>query len=325
MKHLERRKPVLIVQHAPHEHPAALRRALESQGIQTLWIHPYQGEAYPERKEIAGIISLGGPMGANDEHHHPWIDTEITLMRECTRASMPVVGICLGGQMLARALGGAVEQNHIHEVGWFPIEVTSDGRKDPIIGAAGIRPTVYHWHGDTFHLPPNAVLLASSRACPRQAFRIGDHAYGFQFHPEADHQLVNEWMDLEGVEEEILAVQKDHGVRTVQDSQTQRKKALKYERASLKITTGIGALFRKRGCRQHQTTTPNAQFSKWVTLQTRLQIEFEGPDRKSVRMEGRIVTLLSMPAGDFVIFKDQNRLLWPIRQTDLTQVTALVD
>src|SRR4051812_10641272 len=98
------KKPVLIVQHAPHEHPAAMLRALETQGIVSEWIHPYRGERYPGARQIAGMISLGGPMGANDEAAHPWIRDEIDLLRRSAEAGLPTIGICLGGQMLARAL-----------------------------------------------------------------------------------------------------------------------------------------------------------------------------------------------------------------------------
>jgi GMP synthase (glutamine-hydrolysing) len=318
-KSKERRKPVLIVQHALHEHPAALRRALESQGIQTLWLHPYRGETYPNVDDIAGMVSMGGPMGANDEHEHPWIKREVELLRQAVMAGLPVAGICLGGQMMARAMGGRVENNPTHELGWFPIQVTDEGKKDPILGAAGSQPTVYHWHGDTFHLPENAVLLAHSRACPRQAYRIGERAYGFQFHPEADHQLVNEWLDENGVEDEINETQRRYGVETVQDARTQRDRALKGERASVKITAGIAALFRRMGCRGHNQAS-KAQLERWATHQTLLDIGFEGPDRQIVRLRGRISTVLTITAGVFVIFREENALLWPIRRTDLAEI-----
>lgn len=316
----ERRKPVLIIQHAQHEHPAAIRRALESQGIQTWWLHPYRGESFPEPREISGLISLGGPMGANDEDRHPWIIPEIELIRRCVEAGMPVAGICLGGQMMARAMGGKVERNHTAEVGWFPIEVLPEGRKDPIVGAAGGNPTVYHWHGDTFHLPPDAVLLARSQACPRQAYRIGERAYGFQFHPEADHQLVDEWLSIAGVEDEVVAEQEKHGTKTVQDVKTQLNIAPKGEKASIKITAGIGALFRRHPPSE-EPCLDRAYFEALATHRTLLVIEFEGSHRKRVRLRGQIATLLTIPAGSFVIFREENTLLWPIRLEDIRKVT----
>src|SRR4051812_16193799 len=113
-------------------------------------------------------------MGANDEAEHPWIKQECELLKACVLEEMPVVGICLGGQMMAKALGGKVEKNTTAEVGWFPISLNDAGQADQIAGAAGATPTVYHWHYDTFHLPTEAVLLGSSMHCPRQAYRLGN-------------------------------------------------------------------------------------------------------------------------------------------------------
>jgi GMP synthase (glutamine-hydrolysing) len=315
----ERRKPVLIVQHAPHEHPAVLKRTLESQGIQTLWIHSYLGDRYPAHTEIHGMISLGGPMGANDEKEHSWIKNEISLLRACVLDKQPVAGICLGGQMLARAMGGTVEKNDKVELGWFPIELNELGEKDKILGAAGSNPMVYQWHEDTFHPPKEAVLLAKSLACPRQAYRIGDNAYGFQFHPEADHQLVNEWLDIEGVEEEILDTRKKHATSMIQDGTTQRNVSLKGEKASLRIAAAIGSLFRRRPL-DEDTSEKFSQFESFATHQTSLIFEIEGPNRRIFQLQGQITAMLSIPAGDFVLLREPSALVWPIRIEDVLRV-----
>src|SRR6185503_18161185 len=115
---------------------------------------------------------------------------------------------------MARGMGGSVEKNNVVELGWFPIHLNPAGKSDFVLGSAGESPTVYHWHEDTFHLPKEAKLLAYSKACPRQAYRIGEHAYGFQFHPEADHQLLHEWLSYEGIEDEIKDTQKKFGSRS---------------------------------------------------------------------------------------------------------------
>ncbi|MGZ3688705.1 MAG: type 1 glutamine amidotransferase [Bdellovibrionota bacterium] len=318
-KPAERRKPVLIVQHAPHEHPAAVRRALESQGIQTHWIHPYRGENYPARNEISGVISLGGPMGANDEAEHPWILPELKLLSECASEGIPVVGICLGGQMLARALGGRVEKHSTVEVGWFPIELNAAGREDPILGAAGSNPTVYQWHGDTFHLPKDAVLLASSQACARQAYRVGTSAYGFQFHPEADHQLVQEWLSIDGVAEEIDEVAHRHGAETVQDAKTQLGRAPQGEKASLKITAAMTSLFRRHP--KLETICPfREHLEMWATHREILVVEVHGSDRRPLHLRGHINSVLEIPAGEFLIFQEANGMLWPILLTDIRSI-----
>ena len=318
-KKAERRKPVLIIQHAPHEHPAVIRRALESQGIQTLLIHPYRGEAYPSHTEVAGVISLGGPMNANADTENPWIPKECELLSASVHASLPVVGVCLGGQLMARALGGRVERHVSTTVGWFPISVNPSGLRDPLAGAAGEAPTVYHWHEDTFYLPPDAELLASSTTCERQIYRIGANAYGFQFHPEADHQLVHEWLAVEGIETEIEETRKAHGTATVQNSEMQRQLAAQGERASLKITAAIGSLFRRRATSEVRAEVWSG-LGEWATQRTLLTVEFEDPRRKTQRLRGRISTILSIPAGQFLIFQDEVGLLWPIRLDDILKI-----
>jgi GMP synthase-like glutamine amidotransferase len=322
-------KPILIIQHAEFEHPAALRRALQSQGLGTYWLHPYRGEAYPESHEIAGIISLGGPMGANDEEEFPWIRQEISLMQRVFDRELPMVGICLGGQMMARALGGRVERNPLVEVGWFPIELNEVGQEDPIVGAAGANPTVYHWHGDTFYPPKEATHLGRSMACERQVYRINDKTYGFQFHPEADHQLVLEWLEIDGVADELLLVQKNYGSQTVQDAVTQRNHALKGEKGSLKITAAIGSLFRQKQDRKISKALRDRVLS-WATHRTEVFLDFhdwQDPkgarrSKKVSRLRGRISTLLTIPSGEYVIFEEEpSTLLWPIRLGDILKLS----
>lgn len=308
----ERRRPVLIVQHAQHEHPAALKRALETQGIQSHWIHPYRGEPFPNASEIRGMISLGGPMSANDDLLHPWIAKECELLRQCVDEGIPVAGICLGGQMLARAMGGKVERHAIAEIGWHSIQVNALGESDPVVGAAGPSPTVYQWHQDTFHLPRGAELLAGSIHCDRQAYRIGDKTYGFQFHPEADHQLVNEWLAIEGTEDDISEARKLHGTRTIQDGSTQRVLAIDGEKSSLRITAAISQLFRNKdyssiACGDYE------RIEEWAVLQREVELAFESPERRKVLLRGTIATLATIPNGEFMMLKDPTSLVWPIR------------
>lgn len=311
----------MIVQHAPHEHPAALLRALESQGILTHWIHPYLGDDYPEPDEVGGIVSLGGPMGANDEAEHAWILREMDLFQRSVELGLPIVGICLGAQILARSLGGRVEKHATAEVGWFPVQLNAKGLSDPVVGAAGPSPTVYHWHLDTFFPPKDATLLASSRVTERQAFRIDDNIYGFQFHPEADHQLVLEWLSVAGMDEDIEAVQKEHGTQTVQDSSTQRNHALRGEKGSLKITAAIASLFRK-GTYKGVNRETLGRIERWTTHRTPLIVEFECSERRPKRLVGTIMTLLTIPSGEYLIFQcsDPEATLWPIRLDDLLAV-----
>lgn len=322
MSKLDPKKPVLIVQHAPFEHPAVIRRALEAQGTPTLTLHPYLGDDYPDRKDIAGMISLGGPMHANDDEENPWIPRECRLLRECVLEELPVVGVCLGGQMMARALGGRVEKNHTVELGWFPIELNSLGASDPVLSAAGSNPVVYHWHEDTFHLPEGAQLLAQSQACARQAYRIGDHAYGFQFHPEADHQLLHEWLSYEGIDEEISTIKKRVGGCSVQDALTQRSLSLQGERASLRMTAAFAAFFRQRP-RLEKNEDAIELFKSWAAQRTNLGLEFEGPLGRSTQIHGQILGIVLLQSGEYVLFQETNTLIWPIRMEDILTVVPL--
>lgn len=308
----ERRRPVLIIQHAQYEHPAAIRRAIESQGIVALWIHPYQGDAYPKIDDVRGVISLGGPMGANDDQEHPWIPAECALLREATLMNLPIAGVCLGGQLLARALGGHVTPNVRPEVGWFPIRLNAEGRADAVLRSGGETPVVYQWHQDTFHLPPEAVLLAENDACERQAYRVGEHAYGFQFHPEADHQLVHEWLALRGVDEELSATRREHGARTIQNADTQRNRAEKGEKSSLRISTAISQLFRDRDY-EPVGETLREQIADFIAHRTLVILEVEGSYRRPRLLRGHVTAIVNLPFGEFLFLREEGGVLWPVR------------
>lgn len=312
----DRRRPVLIIQHTPYEHAAAIRRALESQGVQTRVLHPYLGEAYPTVDAIRGVISLGGPMGANDHIEHSWIEAECALLREAVEQRLPIAGICLGAQLLARALGSRVEKNHRPEIGWHTVILNEAGMLDRILGTSGSLPLVYHWHFDTFHLPKEAVLLGQSRHCERQAFRIGDNVYGFQFHPEADHQLIGEWLAEDDIDEQIEFAMENHGSDTVQDRRTQREMAFEGEKASLRIVAGIGQLFQLlpyQPSRQPSLNDWRPQLGPWIQEKSELEVTFEGSDRRERALRGVLLGSFSIPDGEFLILKEETSLLWPLR------------
>jgi GMP synthase-like glutamine amidotransferase/transcriptional antiterminator Rof (Rho-off) len=296
-------------------------RALEAQGIQTQVIYPYEGEAYPHVSEINGIISLGGPMGANDEGHFPWIKKECELLKSAVGENLPTVGICLGGQLLAKALGAKIEKNGAVEVGWFPIHLTKEGKGDPIVSAGGSEPTVYHWHADTFHLPKDAVLLGKSKGCDRQAYKIGTHVYGFQFHPEADHQLVQEWMDTPEAERDIFSMIKSPGAHQVQDSKTQKEHSAQFEKSSLKYSSALSSLFITDpydpiDCDHHD------ELESWSVKRTDLLMEFLDSKGNTRQCLGRIVDTFTIKAGEFIIFREENTTLWPIRLDKIKKLSA---
>jgi len=159
-------------------------------------LKPFQGDPIPEALGD-GLLVLGGPMGVYEEKQYPWMTRELSAIRRCLDRSLPVLGICLGSQMLAHAAGGKVFKGDAgQEVGWFPITLTPEGHRDPLLQGLGPSLEVFHWHGDTFTLPEGAVRLAGSAKYPHQVFKVGRNAYGFQCHLEVTEPMVREWMKV---------------------------------------------------------------------------------------------------------------------------------
>ena len=157
------------------------------------WREP---EQRPELDKYAAIVVLGGPMNADQIDKHPNLITEVDILRDAVARDMSVLGICLGAQLLAKALGGSVTRNPTREVGWYDVELTDEGERDPVLSTFASRQRVFQWHEDGIALPPDCVHLASSPASAVQAFRHGEHAYGFQFHLEADGLIIERWLTV---------------------------------------------------------------------------------------------------------------------------------
>ena len=144
---------------------------------------------------MAGLISLGGSMSANDGDKHPFLAAELNWLREAVRRDVPTLGICLGSQLLAKAFGAGVYKNPQAEIGWYQVELLPAAAEDCLFHVRAANETVFHWHNDTFDLPAGAIHLAQSPACRNQAFRIGPLAYGLQFHAEMVPELLDVWLN----------------------------------------------------------------------------------------------------------------------------------
>jgi GMP synthase-like glutamine amidotransferase len=181
-----------------HEGPGLIGDALREAGLDFGVVRPDCGEDFPDPRSLAGLVVLGGPMGVHDTGPHPWLAAERALICAVLDDGKPVLGVCLGAQQLAVALGAEVITGPEPEIGLGRAELTPAGRRDPVLGpeygglASGALPCV-HWHQDTFSLPIDTVHLAGTRAFPHQAFRKGDNVYGFQFHVEVDGALAEAW------------------------------------------------------------------------------------------------------------------------------------
>jgi GMP synthase-like glutamine amidotransferase len=185
--------PVLIVRHAASEGPGYLAEWLDERGTPRELLALDEGRALPTRPDgYAALVFMGGPMSVNDPL--PWVADALALIRRAQGAGVPVLGHCLGAQLLAKALGGQVVRNPVPEIGWLPVEAAPT-REAAVAVAEGWLPAAFeafHWHGETFSLPDGAAWLLRSADCPHQAFALG-RSLGLQFHIEMTAPMVRAW------------------------------------------------------------------------------------------------------------------------------------
>lgn len=200
---------VLIVRHTPENHIGAFSSVLDALGLTYHYIEAY----LPKYQELSafeqdlnqyrpnGIVVLGGPQHAMDDE----LVAERAWLKQLLETNVPIFAICLGSQMLAAILGGTVSKNRYQEVGWVEIIPTDEGLQDPVFGnfTNSVNHRQFHWHNDSFTLPPGAVALATSKTCPQQAFRYGENVLAVQFHPEVAMDVIEGWL----VESKTMAVQ----------------------------------------------------------------------------------------------------------------------
>ena len=186
--------PWLLLQHVAFEGPGALAGAIADAGADLTILRMDRGDSLPHPDavtDLAGLIVMGGPMSVHDDL--PWLADERTLLRATVESGLPVLGVCLGAQQLAAALGATVARGPAPEYGVGEVHLTTDAIADPVFAPAPSPLPCVHWHGDTFDLPQGAVRLAGNAAYENQAFRVGDRAYGLQFHVEVTAGLAAHW------------------------------------------------------------------------------------------------------------------------------------
>jgi GMP synthase (glutamine-hydrolysing) len=179
-----------IIQNDPEVPPGTL---LDHIAVPFQVLHPYRYGLLPQLEDISALIVLGGAMGANDDPKHPFLSDLKRLVRRIVTAGTPYLGICLGGQLLSAALGARVESSRWEEIGNFQVTLTEEGGRDLLFSGIPKRFPAFQWHHDSFDVPLGGVLLAYSAACPHQAFRIGERAWGVQFHPEVTEEIIRTW------------------------------------------------------------------------------------------------------------------------------------
>jgi GMP synthase (glutamine-hydrolysing) len=185
----------LVLQHIACEPPGVFEDVLRERGAELYRVEIDEGEPLPDWREFDGILAMGGPMSVNDDSELPWLTGEKRAIGEAVRAGKPFWGVCLGVQLLAASLGARVYPGPEPEVGLLPVELTFEGRADPVFAGYDDSLATLQWHGDTFDLPSGAVRLATSPAYPNQAFRF-ERAYGVQFHLEVSAPMAREWAEV---------------------------------------------------------------------------------------------------------------------------------
>lgn len=195
---------VLVIQHAPFEHLGRISSVLAARdvGVTSLELYRDTQTAY-DLDAHAGLILMGGPMSAND--NLDYILKELRILEQALALGKPVLGICLGSQLIARAAGAKVYRNPVKEIGWAPVYCTGAARRDPLFAGCRSFELVFHWHGETFDLPRGAEWLAWSDACRHQAFRLGS-AYGIQFHLEVTPEMIADWVAQEANQSDVASL-----------------------------------------------------------------------------------------------------------------------
>ncbi|HET7869449.1 MAG TPA: type 1 glutamine amidotransferase [Actinomycetota bacterium] len=188
-------KPLVLVRNDGFETYGVAVPSLRSAGVELLLVDAFEGEPLPELSEVAGVVMLGGTVNADQVDGHPFLLEDRALTREAVDTGVPFLGVCLGAQILARALGRPVMKAARRELGFQPIHPTEAAADDRLLSAFADGDRVFQWHQDTFELPEGATLLATGEDVPHQAFRVGDLAWGIQFHFEIDGAELEQWLD----------------------------------------------------------------------------------------------------------------------------------
>lgn len=184
----------LLITHVQNEGPGTMGEFLEDNGVDLVRVSMELGEALPDNLEpYRAIISMGGPMNVYDEEEFPFLRKETSLLAKGIDMGLPVMGVCLGAQMIAKAAGAKVVKAPVEEIGWGRIGLTEEGARDILFkGMTAEEFDVFQWHGDTFEVPEAGYLLAWGEDCRNQAFRI-KNAYGLQFHVEVTAEIISDW------------------------------------------------------------------------------------------------------------------------------------
>ena len=185
---------VLIVKHVDSEGPGSIEVHLEKEKVPCQILNLERSNHFPKLDDLTHIILLGGPMNVYEEDQYPFLRQEDLFIKEAIQRGKRILGICLGAQLIAKALRAKVYKAPVKEIGWYDLSLTEEGRADPLFSRFPRTFSAFQWHGDTFDLPNAGKRIVTSSPVPNQAFRYGENAYGLQFHPEVTEELIEQWM-----------------------------------------------------------------------------------------------------------------------------------
>ncbi|MEV6006205.1 type 1 glutamine amidotransferase [Streptomyces sp. NPDC051976] len=222
---------VLVLQHASWEKPGLFGRLVAERGMEQVTVRVDRGESFPE--DVDAVLAMGGPMSVNDDL--PWLRPEQEYIRRAVRAGSPYFGVCLGAQLLAASFGAAVAPAEA-VYGIHTVQFDSPAFRDPLFGGLPRTLPVFQWHGENAQRPHHATALATSPGCPNEAFRVGDRAYGVQFHLEVDPELLDEWLNVPDCAAELIGSRGADGPSST--AAQLREQSVRMERFARRIFSG---------------------------------------------------------------------------------------
>lgn len=187
-------KMILIIKHAHSEGPGTLEDFFRQTDWQVKVAELWQNKSLPAVEDCDAVISLGGPMSVYETDKYPFLQKEEVFLKDAIRNEVPVLGICLGAQILAKISGAKISKAAEKEIGWYELMLTENANSDMLFRGLKNSLDVFQWHEDTFDIPDGATLLATSKACRNQAFRFSKCAWGLQFHPEMTEDMLDAWL-----------------------------------------------------------------------------------------------------------------------------------
>lgn len=184
------------LQHVPFENPGSILNWARENGHRITSTQLYKNELLPKQQDFDWLVVMGGPMNIYDEKGYPWLVDEKAFIGETIASGKVIIGLCLGGQLIADVIGGKVTRNSFVEIGWFPVQLSEEARRSPLFSLFPQQPIVFQWHGDTFSvLPEAAECIAESEACKHQAFIYKNRVFGFQYHLENTPEIITDLIE----------------------------------------------------------------------------------------------------------------------------------